>query len=117
MDVAARRELNNGFGDTMARSFEFAVTPVIFAGIGYVIDRIVGTTLVFTIGLLVFALAGVLIRWYYDYDLKIKKVEEERVERRSATPLAAPVITRPDVEPAGLPTGITLDDSPGSTTR
>lgn len=112
MDVAARRELNNGFGDALARSFEFAITPMIFAAIGFGIDRALDTTVLFTILLLVFGLVGVLIRWYYDYEHKISLVEAKREERRVATPLSAPVINKPIVDDGGLPTGITLDAAP-----
>ena len=112
MDVAARRELNNGFGDALARSFEFAITPMIFAAIGFAIDRALDSSVLFTISLLVFGLVGVLIRWYYDYEHKISLVEAKRDERRKATPLAAPVVTKPVIEHGGLPTGVTLDSSP-----
>jgi hypothetical protein len=109
MDVAARRELNNGFGDALARSFEFAITPMIFAAIGFAIDRALDTSVLFTIVLLVFGLVGVLIRWFYDYEHKISLVEAKRDERRKATPLSAPVVNKPIVDNGGLPTGVTLD--------
>ena len=113
MDVAARRELNNGLGETLSRSFEFAVTPTIFGAIGYLIDNLLGTGVVFAIGLLILGLAGVLIRWYYDYVTRIDAVEQERELRRKETKVAAPVITRPDTSWPSLPTGITLDREVG----
>lgn len=112
MDLAARRELNKGFGDTLARSFEFAVTPVIFAAGGFGLDQILGTTVVFTIVLLIFGLTGVLIRWFYDYERHISHIESERAERLSNVELSAPVINRPMTNMAGLPTGVTLEDPP-----
>jgi len=113
MDVAARRDLNNGFGNTLARSFEFAVTPTLFAAVGYYIDSRVGTTLVFTILLLVLALAGTIIRWYYDYSMQMSVLDEKRVAKRDASPVpagervASPVSA--DRSRAKLPTGVHLD--------
>lgn len=113
MDLAERRELNNGFGNTLARSFEFAVTPMIFAAAGFGLDRWLGTSVVFTIALLVFGLSGVVIRWYYDYSQRIDALESRRVAEQRSAPLAAPVLGRP-VEPgATLPTGVRLDDAGG----
>jgi len=113
MDVAARRDLNNGFGNTLVRSFEFAVTPTLFAALGYYLDSRVGTTLVFTIAFLVLALAGTLIRWYYDYTVHMSTLDEQRIAKRDTSPVAdgqrpsAPVVV--DRSSAKLPTGVRLD--------
>jgi hypothetical protein len=109
MDVAARRELNNGFGNTLSRSFEFAVTPTIFAALGYGVDRWLDTSVVFTIVLLLIAIAGMSIRWYYDYQHSISLIEDAKADQRKATRLAAPVITKPLSDAGGLATGVTLD--------
>jgi len=113
MDVDARRELNNGFGDALARSFEFAMTPMIFGAVGFAIDRALDTSVVFTVTMIVFGLVGVLIRWYYDYEHKISIVENQRTDRRNAQPLAAPVLGKPIDDRGGLPTGVTLDSGSG----
>ena len=44
---AARRELNNGFGEALAKAFELAVTPAIFAFLGHLLDRRLGTSPLF----------------------------------------------------------------------
>ena len=113
MDVAARRELNNGFGDALARSFEFAMTPMIFGAIGFFIDRALNTSVMFTVSLIVFGLVGVLMRWYYDYEHKISIVENKRAERRNAQRIAAPVLGKPIDDRGGLPTGVTLESDVG----
>lgn len=41
-DIEARRALNNGFGNALSRAFEFAVTPLVCALLGYQVDRAVG---------------------------------------------------------------------------
>jgi len=53
-----RRVLAPGIGDTLARGFEWAATIAIFLGVGFVLDRILGTTPVFMVVLFVFALVG-----------------------------------------------------------
>jgi len=115
MDVAARRDLNNGFGNTLVRSFEFAVTPTLFAAAGYYLDSLIGTPLVFTIAFLVLALAGTLIRWYYDYTMHMGTLDEQRIAKRDTSPVgegqkpSARVIV--DRSNAKLPTGVRLDYS------
>ncbi len=66
-DLRDKRELYNGFGDTMARAFEFVVTPMLFGFGGHLIDGRAGTEPVFTALLAGLALAGTSIRMYYGY--------------------------------------------------
>ncbi len=54
MDLLAKRELNNGFGESLAKAFELVVTPGIFGFGGWLLDHRIGTTPLFT---LVFTLA------------------------------------------------------------
>lgn len=72
MDLRDRRELYNGFGDGLARAFEIAITPAIFGALGYGIDRWLGLVPWFTIILLVFALVGMFLRMWYEYDNTMK---------------------------------------------
>lgn len=50
-----RRDLYNGFGDTMARAFEVVFTPLVFGVLGWWIDGRTGTRPLFalTLGILV----------------------------------------------------------------
>ena len=50
MDLRAVRDVNNGFGDGLAAAFEMVVTPLIFGFLGYLVDRWLGTHLVFALG-------------------------------------------------------------------
>jgi F0F1-type ATP synthase assembly protein I len=61
------QELYNGFGHALARAFELVVTPAVFGVIGYVIDRQLGTHILFTAALLVFCIVGMSVRMYYGY--------------------------------------------------
>lgn len=131
-DLAERRDLNNGFGDALSRAFELAATPALFSGVGYLIDRWLGTTPVFMIVFLVWAVVASIVLWWYRYDARMKKIEAELVAKRdigisnaavdgvedAVEPDAAPAI---DAEAAGLPSpqviadgrlaaGVTLED-------
>jgi F0F1-type ATP synthase assembly protein I len=73
---AERRSLNNAFGEALAYAFEFAVTPVLFAGLGWLIDQWLGTAPVFTVVLAGFGFVGVCVRTAYRYMEKVKLDEE-----------------------------------------
>lgn len=60
----------------MARGFEFAVTPAVFGGIGWLIDRAVGTHLVFMIALAVFGFVGMFARMWIGYEAAMKREEQ-----------------------------------------
>jgi F0F1-type ATP synthase assembly protein I len=47
MNLQDKRELNTGFGDALARAFELVVTPGVFALLGWLLDRRLGTTPIF----------------------------------------------------------------------
>jgi F0F1-type ATP synthase assembly protein I len=63
--------------DAWSRAIELALTPVVAAGIGYVIDRVVGTVPIFTIVFLVLAVIGTFVKMYYAYDTKMKAHDAE----------------------------------------
>lgn len=48
-----RRETNQGLGDALATSFEFAATTAIFLGLGWLLDRWLGTRFLVAVGVLV----------------------------------------------------------------
>ncbi|HEX2040638.1 MAG TPA: AtpZ/AtpI family protein [Acidimicrobiales bacterium] len=67
-----KRDLYNGFGNGLSRAFELAVTPVVFGGLGHLLDRRLDVVPVFTITALLFALAGMFARLWYGYDREMK---------------------------------------------
>lgn len=81
-----KRDLWNGFGDGLARAFEFAVTPAIFAGIGLALDRRLGVFPVLTIGLFVLAMVGMFVKLWFAYDAQMRAIEEQGSWRRQAAP-------------------------------
>jgi F0F1-type ATP synthase assembly protein I len=76
--VPQQRQLNQGFGDALAKAFEFAVTVGIFFVIGFLLDRWLGTTPLFMIVLSVFVVIGQTVRLWYAYDAQMRKHEDER---------------------------------------
>lgn len=77
MDLRQRQELNRGFGDGLARAFELAVTPLVFAAIGYGLDRLLGTGPVLAWVLGTLAVIGMFVRLWYGYDLEMRRHESE----------------------------------------
>jgi hypothetical protein len=74
-----------GIGDTLARGFEWAATIAVFLGLGYVLDRVFGTTPLFLVVLFVFALVGQTVRAFLHYGDEIDR--EMKARRELARPL------------------------------
>ena len=83
MDLRERRELNNGFGEALSRAFELAATPAIFAGLGWLLDRALGTSPLFLIVFFLFAIAGVGYMTWFKYEQEMKEHEAEAVWNRN----------------------------------
>jgi F0F1-type ATP synthase assembly protein I len=83
VDLRERRELNNGFGEALSRAFELAATPAIFAGLGWLVDRWLGTSPLFLIVLFLFAIAGVGYMTWFKYEEEMKQHEADAVWNRS----------------------------------
>ncbi len=86
-----KRALNEGFGDGMSRAFELVVTPLVFAGLGFLVDLMAGTGPGFTIAFAVFGVVGTFVRMWYGYDQEMRSHESTgawvRPEDRLKTPL------------------------------
>lgn len=78
MDLRERRDLYNGFGDTLSRAVEFVAAPGLFAYAGHLLDTRFGTGDLLTVVLAVFALAGVFVRAYFAYEVAMRQHEAER---------------------------------------
>jgi len=73
--VGEQGELYNGAGEGLSRAFELAVTPAIFGGFGYLLDRWLGLTPVLTIVFFLVAMVGLMARMYYGYEAKMAEHE------------------------------------------
>jgi hypothetical protein len=75
VDLGERRQLNNGFGDALARAFELALTPAIFAGLGWLLDGRTGTRPLFTLVLFVLVAVYEIWKMLYRYNADMKAHE------------------------------------------
>jgi len=72
-----------GFSDALAMAVEFVATPLLFALLGYWLDRVFGTAPVLAIVLGLIGLTGVVLRTYYWYQAGMKREEEGKPCKRS----------------------------------
>ena len=72
MDGRDQRDMYRGFGDGFTRAFELALTPAVFAGFGYLLDKRIGILPVLTIVFFLMAIAGQFVKMYYAYDARMK---------------------------------------------
>ena len=86
MDDGDRRGLYNGFGDALARAVEFVAAPAAFGFLGHLVDGLAGTEPLFTVVLVVFALAGTFVRSYYAYEAAMNEHEARAAWRRAEAP-------------------------------
>ena len=75
VDLRERRETYNGFGNALSRAVEMVVTPLIFAGVGRLLDGWLGVGPLFTVFLFAFALVGMFLRMWYAYDAAMRAHE------------------------------------------
>ncbi len=83
MELGDRQATWQGFSDALAMAVEFVVTPMLFALLGYGLDRWLGTGPVIAILLGLFGLTGVVLRTYYWYQARMQREEEGRPWTRS----------------------------------
>ncbi len=84
-----RRELNQGLGDAFATAFEFAAVTGIFLGLGWLLDRWLGTAPLFMVVLTLFCIIGKSILLMATYNEKMKRHEAERLQRPANGPAGA----------------------------
>jgi len=63
---------------------DFALVTLLFLGVGYALDRWLGTRPVFMIILVVVSIVGQFVRMWFDYEKKMTQHEADRVEQRLA---------------------------------
>ena len=64
--------------DKIGKGIDVALVTLAFLGIGYVLDRWLGTKPLFMVGLVVLGLVGEFLRFWYDYDARMKVLEAQR---------------------------------------
>lgn len=76
-DLSAKRELNNGFGNALSTAVELAVTPAIFAWIGWRLDAWLGTSPLFLLFLFLFTFSYVVWRQFTAYGTQMNRQQQE----------------------------------------
>jgi F0F1-type ATP synthase assembly protein I len=82
MNLADRRDIYNGFGDTLARAFELVLTPAIFGWFGWLVDRWLGTAPVFMIVLSLLVFGYVAWRLWSGYEISMRAEEQRLFKHR-----------------------------------
>ena len=75
--------------NAFAAAFELAVTPAIFGVLGWLLDRTLGTTPVFTIALVLVTVSYAAWKVARDYRVKL---DREAAERREAWQARGPLV-------------------------
>lgn len=75
MDPSQRRQLRRDF-DRQSGSFELALGPVIFAALGFLLDRWLGVLPLFTLLLFAFGAVATVVKLWLGYDREMRKHEE-----------------------------------------
>jgi F0F1-type ATP synthase assembly protein I len=80
MDLIPKASKQPNPGDGLGRGMEVALLVLLFLGIGYLLDRWLGTKPVFMIVMFVLALVGQFVSMKYGYDQRMKELEQAREE-------------------------------------
>jgi F0F1-type ATP synthase assembly protein I len=72
--------------DKVGKGIDVALVTLAFLGIGYLLDRWLDTKPLFMVGLVVLGLVGEFLRFWYDYDARMKVLEAQRAAGTRATP-------------------------------
>ena len=70
--------INTATDDKIGKGIDVALVTLSFLGIGYALDRWLDTKPLFMIVLVVLALIGEFVRFWYDYDARMKVLEAQR---------------------------------------
>ncbi|MDG2114066.1 MAG: AtpZ/AtpI family protein [Actinomycetota bacterium] len=96
-----------GSDDGLVRAIEIVVTPALFGGLGYGVDRLLGIVPIFTVVLATVALLGKFAAEYYRYSHLMSAHEDEVLGGRPSQTRRLEVEETPD---GRLPTGVNLTD-------
>lgn len=91
MDRSASQKLNRGYADGLARGLELALVPVVFGGLGWLLDRWLSTDRVFTLVLAVFGVVGIFVKMWLQYDAEMTREEKGAIWNRGPSASAPSV--------------------------
>lgn len=81
-----RRELARGVDDGLSKAFELALTPAILGAVGWLVDRRLEVTPLFTLVLFFVGVIGTSVSAWYRYDAAMKAQELAAASARAARP-------------------------------
>ena len=84
MEIHERQEVQNGFGDGLAKAFELVLTPAILGLAGFGLDRWLGLTPLLTILFTVWALGAVSYMTWFRYESEMRRMEDGAVWARTS---------------------------------
>jgi hypothetical protein len=99
-DLVARRQLNRGYNDGMARAIEVVATPLVFGGVGLLVDGWAGTRPLFTLVLATVGVVGIFVKMWLGYDREMRDHESKAAWTRE--PLVMPGYVSTTVAAVGL---------------
>jgi F0F1-type ATP synthase assembly protein I len=109
VDLRERREMTKGFEDGLGRAFELALTPMIMALLGHLLDRWLGLVPLFTIVFLVWGVGGAgYLAWVrYQQESAVEEANSaiptpRRTARRYTVPAAATATATATATEAGV---------------
>jgi F0F1-type ATP synthase assembly protein I len=71
-----------GGGDTLGKGMEFVGVLLVFLGLGWLADRMFGTTPWLMIGVMVLGVVGQFVRMWYAYDEEMRGHEAAHAAKR-----------------------------------
>jgi F0F1-type ATP synthase assembly protein I len=83
VELRERQATWQGFSDALAMAVEFVAVPLLFALLGYWLDREFGTGPLLAIVLGLIGLVGIVLRTYYWYQANMSREEEGKPWKRS----------------------------------
>ena len=75
--------------EPLGHGFDAAFVVVLFFGLGFLLDRLLGTTPLFMIVMTILGAVGVFVRFWYRYDARMAQHEAERAAKSAARRKAA----------------------------
>ena len=84
MEPSSQRELHDAFWRSSG-GFDLVLAPVLLSLLGLWLDRLLGTTPILMIGLLLFGAVGATFKVYYDWQRGMDAALAERDRLRSET--------------------------------
>ena len=70
--------------EPLGHGFDAAFVVILFFGLGFGLDRILGTTPLFMIVMTILGAVGVFVRFWYRYDARMAQHEADRAAKSAA---------------------------------